>query len=261
MASIILSDGIIEHFKITDYFNAPTGGQKTVFIVTINDKLFALKIIKVADERFEREVAICNRFNQSIGIPKIEKIEVYGSDTIILEEYIDGDDLTDRILEYNGNVQKVFDLLLDITYILKPVWESNYVHRDLKPANIRIKNNHKPVVLDFGIARALDENSLTATGSQPYSWPYASPEQFNGKKELITYRTDFFCLGIIGYVLFTNKLPFGNSKVAINERFKSGNLNIDSGNKFIDNFCNTVFTLNPSERPRKIENFIKLLKI
>tara|TARA_R100000935_G_C2837145_1_gene168784 strand:+ start:2841 stop:3626 length:786 start_codon:yes stop_codon:yes gene_type:complete len=261
MNSIKLSDGIIQHFEITNYYSAPIGGQKTVFIVTIDSKLFALKVIKIADERFEREVSICNKFVSSVGIPTIQRIELYGTDTIILEEFIDGDDLTNKIADFKNNDKKVLDFISAIAEILKPVWEAKYVHRDLKPANIRIRKNNKPVVLDFGIARALDENSLTATGSQPYSWPFASPEQFNGKKNLISYRTDFFCLGIIAYHLYTNLLPFGNTKLEISESFNSGKLIINSGNQNIDSFCNTVFRVNPSERPRKIDNFINLLKI
>lgn len=259
MSSILLSDQIIEYFNISSYTIAAPGGQKTVFIVTIDNQKYAFKIIKIADERFEREVSICYQFIENVGIPSILKIEKYGNDTIILEQYIEGHDLTEKIEEFKFNEQKIFKFLLDISNILQPVWEANFVHRDLKPANIRITENGMPVILDFGIARALNENSLTATGGQPHSWPFASPEQLDGKKELISYRTDFFSLGIIAFYLYTNKLPFGESKTAIYEAFEKGKLSVNTSSDRINKFCSSVLKKNPSERPRKIENFKKLL--
>jgi len=261
MASIELSKGLINHFKISSYELANPGGQKTVFIVAIDGLKYALKIINIADDRFEREVRICEKFANSDGIPSIKRIEQYEKDTIILEEYIEGDDLSDIISDYKNNEMKVCNLIHAIGIILQPVWIDRYIHRDLKPQNIRIKNNGYPVVLDFGIARALNEDSITASGTQPLSWLFASPEQYSGLKNLISYRTDFFCLGIIAHYLYTSTLPFGNNKKKISEIFLNGKLGVDTGNLTIDNFCNAVFKKDPSERPRKIEKFLKLLEL
>ena len=73
--SIELSKGLVKHFNITNYIKANTGGQKTVFIVTIEDQKYALKIINNADDRFEREVKICAQFDDNEGMPVIKKIE------------------------------------------------------------------------------------------------------------------------------------------------------------------------------------------
>ncbi|HEA23639.1 MAG TPA: hypothetical protein ENH87_22375 [Pricia antarctica] len=261
MTSIEPSKALLKHFNIIDYERASPGGQKTVFIVTIASQKYALKIIKVADERFEREVKICKQFDGNKGIPVIERIEKFGKDTIILEEYIEGNDLSELVSEYVGNAPKVCKLIHTASNILKPVWDANYVHRDLKPPNIRIRVNGEPVILDFGIARALDDESITGTGIQPYTWPFASPEQFDGHKKLISYRTDFFCLGIIAYHLYTNSLPFGKTRDEIDRSFQDNRLIVDSGNESINMFCNGVFKHNPSERPRKIESFLNLIKL
>jgi len=260
MTSIELSKELIGHFNISEYRRANPGGQKTVFIVTIDDEKYALKIINIADDRFEREVKICEQFSENTGIPIIQRIEKFGRDTIILEEYIEGNDLSELIFNYKGNELRVRDLILSIANILTPVWNAKYVHRDLKPQNIRIRNSGEPVVLDFGIARALDDESITVTGGQPLSWLFASPEQYAGQKKLISYRTDFFCLGIIAYYLYTNELPFGNNRNEIENSFNNNNLYINTENKFIDTFCNNVFKAKPSERPRKIEMFLKLIE-
>lgn len=260
MTSLNLSDQLLDHFKITNHIPGKKGGQKSVHYVTIDGSMFALKIVDNADERFKREVDICKQFEKNDGIPIIHKIEKFGDETIILEEYIDGNDLSELITDFKGDEIKVCKLLHSIALILDPVWRKKYVHRDLKPENIRVRHNGNPVVLDFGIARALDEKSITLVG-QPLSFKFASPEQFDGQKKLISYRTDFFCLGIVAYYLFTNKFPFGNSYAEIEAFFKNEELKVDSGNDIINNFCNTVFKKYPSERPRKIEDFINLIEL
>lgn len=260
MASIQLSQDLIDHFKISEYKQMPTpGGQKTVFMAKIGGVRYALKIIRVADERFEREVKICEEFNDVVGIPCILKIEKFHNETIILEEYIDGNDLSELVVEYRGDEKKVRELVSKIGNILKPVWDARYVHRDLKPQNIRITSEGEPYVLDFGIARALGEESITVSGSQPMSWLYASPEQFAGKKDMVSYRTDFFCLGIICYHLYTGTLPFGRKKEEIEKVFASPQIVVETGSEAINNFCNSVFQFNPSDRPRKIETFLSLI--
>lgn len=262
MASIQLSTDLLSHFKISNYKQMTTpSGQKTVFMVEIEGLQYALKIIHVADDRFEREVKICQEFNDVDGIPCITKIEKFHSDTIILEEYIDGRDLSEVLPDYKGNELKIKELLYKISLILLPVWKARYVHRDLKPQNIRIRIDGEPFVLDFGIARALSDESITASGSQPMSWLYASPEQYSGKKDLVSYRTDFFCLGIIAFYLFTGEYPFGRKRAEIEAAFAGPQIQVSSGNEKIDKFCNAVFQFNPSQRPGRIEAFLDLIKI
>lgn len=261
MSSITLSSDLIKHFNISDYSQPKKGGQKTVFIVIINNIKYALKVINVADERFEREVKICEKYSSARGIPQIIRIEKFGTDTIILEEYIDGDDLCDIRNQYAGKEKIICTLLYKVGDILKPIWVDGYVHRDIKPENLRIRKDGTPVVLDFGIARALNEESITATGFQPASWLFASPEQYAGKKHLISYRSDFFCMGIVAYFLYTQQLPFGRNKDEIDATFQRGNITISSGSDKINEFCNSVFKIDPSERPRKIDNFLKLLEL
>jgi len=199
MASIKLSDEFIAYYNIQDVLEQLSGGQKDVFIVRINNQLIALKIIKVADERILREIEISKKFTENPGIPSIIDVSNYENETVIIEEYIDGYDLSDVAINYKDNEAKTLKLILDISTILTPIWESNYVHRDLKPKNIRVDIEGNPYILDFGIARALDDDSLTISGYQPLTPIFGSPEQYDGKKDLISYRTDFFCLGLIAY--------------------------------------------------------------
>lgn len=261
MRSIALTDSFLEYFKIDNYLQAAPGGQKTVFIVDIEGKKIALKIIKTVDERLEREIKISEKYATHVGIPSLIRKEEYNGDTIILEEYIEGHDLSELIDQFVGDEKKVLDLMYRVGIILEPIWLDRYVHRDLKPHNIRICSNGLPVVLDFGIARALDDDTITAAGTQPLSWLYASPEQYHGKKELISYRTDFFCLAIIAYRLFVGRLPFGESRDEVAESFTKPLAKVNTGSTVVDNFCNAMFHINPSQRPRKIEAYLNLTSI
>jgi serine/threonine protein kinase len=260
MASIGLTSEIIDHFKIVNYRHAGPSGQKSVFIVEIDSAEYALKIIKFADERTTREIDILKKYELNSGLPKIINVERFENDTIILEEYIEGDDLSNLFSEYLGNERKILKLIYDISIILKPIWEDRYVHRDLKPQNIRIKKNGLPVVLDFGIARALDDATITAAGTQPFTWCYASPEQISGNKELISYRTDFFCLGIIAHRLFYGVLPFGDDRLSVEKSFNEKLVNISFSNSPLSFFCSKVLKYNTSERPRKIDTYLNLLQ-
>lgn len=77
MASLELSQKLIDHFKITKVEATKKGGQKKVFIVLIDGVKYAFKIINFADERIEREIKICEKFNSNNGIPSIVKVEQF----------------------------------------------------------------------------------------------------------------------------------------------------------------------------------------
>jgi len=104
----------------------------------------------------------------------------------------------------------IFNLLHFLVKALSIIWDKNIVHRDLKPENIIIKPNGLPCIIDLGIARFLDLESLTKTISPigPCTPIYAAPEQLLNNKNLIDTRTDFFCLGIITLELFLGVHPF-----------------------------------------------------
>lgn len=85
------------------------------------------------------------------------------------------------------------------------------IHRDLKPSNIYVDAQGEPHVLDFGIAKATDSESLsgmTQTGQFVGSLPWASPEQVDGTSTKVDLRTDVYSLGAILYQLLAGVLPF-----------------------------------------------------
>lgn len=111
------------------------------------------------------------------------------------------------LLIYNTNAVLLIHKFKSCIFTLR---DKNIVHRDLKPENIIIRPSGIPCIIDLGIARFIDLESLTKTISPigPCTPPYAAPEQLTNNKSSIDPRTDFFGLGIIALELFLGIHPF-----------------------------------------------------
>ncbi len=98
---------------------------------------------------------------------------------------------------------------------------ANVLHRDLKPANILLDASGEPVILDFGIARSLEDDdlALTRTGATPGTPAYAAPEQFASGRQRPDARTDVWALGVSLYeALALGEQPFVAQSVRDLER-------------------------------------------
>lgn len=252
----------LNHYQITDFFQAEKkGGQKSVYFPIQHGKRVVLKLFHGGkDDRFDREMKIYDKYKDMDGIPIVYLIDEYHDEVVVFEEFIEGDTLADIAPKYENNNDRIKELLSDIFHILTPVWKDRFVHRDLKPENIIIRSNGKPVILDFGIARDLDAGSITGTGLQPGTWKWAAPEQYLGQKDMISYRTDFFSIGIIAYYLYYQNLPFGNTADEIDKRFKSNDESFISKDEcLLNKFLIEVMKFKPSHRPKDIEDLINFL--
>jgi serine/threonine protein kinase len=193
----------------------PKGGQKTVQLAEHPE--VGRVVIKRGDirsftslERIKREVELLSELKSEYYPQQYQfNIDVKKKEFEIVEDYIEGKVLRETMGAYR-NPKEIFELLNLITKGLSIIWDKNIVHRDLKPENIIIRPNGKPCIIDLGIARFLDLESLTKTISPmgPCTPIYAAPEQLTNNKGIIDPRTDFFGLGIIALELYLGIHPF-----------------------------------------------------
>jgi tetratricopeptide (TPR) repeat protein/predicted Ser/Thr protein kinase len=172
----------------------------------------ALKILRAhaeidpqADHRFLREA----KHTSNLQHPNIATIYEYGKaegTSYIAMEYLQGRTL-DRILkDQQLGFEECTRILLQVTSALDLVHRSGLVHRDLKPGNIMVLDDGSVKLLDFGIARAASEASITQHGMLVGTVLYMSPEQVRGDE--LDVRSDVFALGAVAYHLTTGQLPF-----------------------------------------------------
>ena len=168
--------------------------------------------------RFLREAETAAQLNH----PNI--VDIYAVDeaegiVYFVMAYITGDNLAKRLhVQGAMSVDETRRVLRDVADALAYAHERGVIHRDIKPDNILIDaQSGRPMVTDFGIARAVTEGDsrLTATGIAIGTPTYMSPEQAAGERT-IDGRSDLYSLGVLGYQMLTGEPPFtANSTPAI----------------------------------------------
>lgn len=141
---------------------------------------------------------------------------------VTVEEFIESTPLNELFGQCLGNERRVAELALGIANALLPLWQhpKRFVHRDIKPANVLIRRTGEVVVIDLGIARETGAEGLTEVGwgRAPFTAGYAAPEQIANDKIAISFKTDFFSIGVLMYRLLSGEEPFQpRSGMAIHE--------------------------------------------
>ncbi len=177
------------------------------------DKVIALKLIRSEQagdpatvQRFKQELLLARKITHKNVVRIYDFGEADGLKFFTME-WIDGENLKQRIRS-QGKIP-VEDALPMIQRMLEALQEAHrqgVVHRDLKPQNTMVDCEGEPHILDFGIARAVDTNTMTATGAVLGTPDYMSPEQAQGEKA--DEQSDLFSFGVILYEMLTGVLPY-----------------------------------------------------
>ncbi|OQA79989.1 MAG: Serine/threonine-protein kinase PknB [bacterium ADurb.Bin243] len=193
------------------------GGMGSIYLGhdQILDRPVAIKVLssKLSSnnefmERFLTEARVCAKLNH----PNIIKIFDFGTSqstnqAYFVMEFVDGESLADHI-KFNkiGTEKRLVEICKSVLSGLKCSHDQGILHRDIKPENILINEEGRPVIMDFGIAKLIQNESITRAGETMGTPEYMSPEQVLGNE--LNCQTDIYSFGILMYYMITGRLPF-----------------------------------------------------
>ncbi|MBP3407251.1 MAG: protein kinase [Kiritimatiellae bacterium] len=208
-----------------------SGGMGSVWLaedMQLDGKLFAIKMLpsilvanKRAYQQLKSEALVSMRLTHP-NIVTLRAFEENNGNPFLVMDYIDGETLDDwlgvRGQESGVSEEEVVKLLKPIAEALDYAHEEGVVHRDIKPANVMIRKDGRPFVMDFGIAREIQETLTRVTGKMSSgTLMYMSPEQLNGdmpKKE-----QDIYSFAAMVYECLKGEPPF--CRGAIEDQIKN----------------------------------------
>ena len=205
--------GRLGHYEILEVIGR--GGMGVVLkafdgklqrVVAIKTMLPQLATSASARQRFTREAqaAAAIRNEHVIGIYAVE--DESGLPYLVME-YISGISLQERLDRGRLQIKEILRIGMQTARGLAAAHAQGLVHRDVKPANVLLENGVERVkITDFGLARTVDDASLTQSGVIAGTPHYMSPEQARG--EHMDHRADLFSLGSLLYVMCTGRPPF-----------------------------------------------------
>src|SRR6185503_20240086 len=214
------------HYEIIKQIGA--GGMGEVYLAR-DKKLERDVAIKVLSEEVSQDESNLQRFvseakaASALNHPNILTIYEFGeagAARFIVSEHIEGKTLRELIRASRVRLPEILDISIQITSALAAAHKAHLVHRDIKPENIMVRPDGYVKVLDFGLAKLLEQKTkslisseeptvrlnLTAKGMVVGTVNYMSPEQAKGER--VDERTDIFSLGVLIYEMLANKPPF-----------------------------------------------------
>ncbi|MHC5108923.1 MAG: protein kinase domain-containing protein [Planctomycetota bacterium] len=177
--------------------------------------------------RFRHEARILGRLRHP-GIVAVFDAQTSGQEgesPYFAMELADGLVLHEYLRHHEPEIRERIELIIQVCEAVQHAHENAVVHRDLKPNNIMVQGDGRPRVLDFGVARVLDDDeprtqTQTLAGQLVGTIPYMSPEQLSEDPAAVDSRTDIYALGVICYESLARRLPFDLDKKSIIEAIR-----------------------------------------
>ncbi|MFG3441177.1 serine/threonine-protein kinase [Nonomuraea sp. NPDC047897] len=191
------------------------GGQGAVYLAAAaSGAQVAVKVLhdlvdETARARFAREVDAARRV-ATFSTARLLDVNITGQHAYIVSEYVDGPSLEQLVRRHGPRDEdSLTRLALSTSGALAAIHKAGIVHRDFKPSNVLIGHDG-PRVIDFGIARALDQMTMTS-GKMVGTPPYMSPEQLSGAP--VGPPSDVFSWGVTMVFAATGRPAFGEDTV------------------------------------------------
>ncbi|UCE19574.1 MAG: protein kinase [Gemmatimonadota bacterium] len=202
----------ISHYKILEKLGE--GGMGVVYKAedTKLKRTVALKFLPPeltrdpeAKKRFIHEAQAAAALSHP-NICTIFEINESEDQLFIAMEYIEGQDLKEKIAAGPMKMSDAIDVATQVAEGLHEAHEKSIVHRDIKPANIMMTSKSQVKIMDFGLAKLRGQTKLTKEGTTLGTIAYMSPEQTRGEE--VDRRSDIWSIGAVLYEMITGQLPF-----------------------------------------------------
>ena len=220
---------IFGHYEIVRQIGA--GGMGEVYLAK-DTKLDRQVAVKILNEKFAAHESNLNRFIREAkaasalnhpNILVIHEIGEWENSKYIVSEFIEGETLRDKFKNSPSKLSEVLDIAIHIANALCGAHEAHIIHRDIKPENIMIRPDGFVKILDFGLAKLVEQKAVgfeastvkqnqTAKGLILGTVNYMSPEQAKGEK--VDARTDIFSFGVVLYEMIAGQTPFAGDSMS-----------------------------------------------
>ena len=213
-------------------------------------------------QRFEQEARAIERLEHENILKIIDFSGHDKRDCYIVTEFIEGISLHELLKErkmflnpkqHRLPSEIVAFIGIKLLAALEYAHNAGIIHRDIKPANVMLRRDGTIKLMDFGIAKILDEGNLTVTGTLIGSPAYMSPQQ--ALEQPIDLRSDFFSLGTLLYHLTCGQLPFNGSnssiilKNIIENNHSPANMVAQDISTKLSDLLETLLQTDPNARP------------
>jgi serine/threonine protein kinase len=193
------------------------GGMSTVMLA-VDERLERKVAVKLLAEHLADDPTFVSRFKREalaaarLVHPNVVQVYDFGFDQatsqhFIVMEYVPGRSCAELLRDRGHlDVEQAVDIVAQCCRGLDYAHRNGVIHRDVKPGNLLVSDSGVVKLADFGIARAVDQSSITQVGSVLGTAAYLSPEQARGDEA--GPQADLYSLGVVAYQLLSGRLPY-----------------------------------------------------
>ena len=178
------------------------------------------------ESSFAEELSILERLGYHDQIPQLWDHFTENDEFYLVQEYIQGENLAQKIAQQNLSVPQIVQILDSALSVLQFVHQNRLIHRNIKPSNLIIRDSDQQVVItDFGILQEIKTSPLIAVDSHNFDREnYWSPEQIAGRP---TISSDLYGMGMTAIEALTGNKPGTFTREATGKVLWNANLNLD----------------------------------